>query len=109
MRNSLGKKVDAGLLVEVALPGRFEVSRAVITLERGDISPSLNITCLHAKRGENPVSEEERKSGRTQTGYANPSSNQILFRHRPTLFPACRYKFHPSQRPKRRRVSPQAD
>ena len=39
-----------GLPVDMVLPGRADVSRAVITLERGDISPSLNITCLHAKK-----------------------------------------------------------
>jgi len=35
----------------MVLPGRVDVSRAVITLERGDMSPSLNMTCLRDTRG----------------------------------------------------------
>lgn len=58
---------------DMVLPGRIEVSRAAMTLERGDISPSLNITCLHApvdkkKRVKNPTAAEKIEKKRT---YAN--------------------------------------
>lgn len=107
-----------GSPAETVLPGRVEVSRAEMTLERGDINPSLSITCLHATRKivENPATtdgrkefrKEKKKSPLTQTGYASPSWNQILSRHLLAPFPTCPNQFHPLLGPKRRLVSPQA-
>lgn len=38
------KGAENGSPVDIVLPGLADVSRAVIILERGDISPSLNMT-----------------------------------------------------------------
>jgi len=42
-------------LVDIVLPGRLDTPRAVITFERGDMRPSLNITCLFATREKDTV------------------------------------------------------
>ena len=102
-----------GLLLDMVLPCRVDVSRAVITFERGEISPSLNITCLHReKHGKNVIRmllQGENRKTLTQTEYANPDSNQILFRHLPVPFPVCPYQFRPVPRPKRPRACLQAN
>ena len=55
--------------VDMVLPGRLGTPRAEITFERGDMRPSLNMTCLSATRGKGAV--RTRRQRKRKATYAN--------------------------------------
>ena len=55
--------------VDMVLPGRLGTPRAEITFERGDMRPSLNMTCLSVIRGKDAM--RTRRQRKRKATYAN--------------------------------------